>query len=407
METVNGVGTGFSMKPHAVLRPEGRSAILTLSWDDSGSDTIKAVSVDGVLNACSVDNSEWRNIDPKLTLKKNSNCAKMCPQIQDPSMVSGTFSAGMRRLSGVSGMGGEGVGRICVQMTLALGSVYDILIAHRDSVRALRVRAPWVHTGGDCWVSVGTSNVCGGPDITWRGGMLSVGGPAQVGTSGQHMVHINGSGSSTEPASNTERGLVDTHVAFEAKTVRPSRDMSDLVYLSLDRGMRITRIVTANTISVEAMTKLSVAKSRAQIMTVCMEYRSQCILTEHDQLPMTRNGGHSGWSFEQMQGSPVSAKSGMPGSVLWVADLQRTPHCHISVGSWLLGTIPLNTEDRLSTLFTRSVSRMCEEPQAVVLIRPGFAWPGLVSGHSNRTEWSITFIEMQAIDELGVPTRRT
>jgi hypothetical protein len=381
------------MKPRAVLRREGYSAILTLSWEDKGVDTIEAVSVDGVLNACSVDN-EWRNMNETLALKNTSDCTKICPQIQSTS--------------GVSGMGDGGVGRMCVQLTLSLGSVYDILIAQSDSARVVRVWAPWVHTDGNCLVSVGTSTGCGGPDITWHGGLLSVGGPAQVGTIGQPMVHINDSVSDTYTVPNTERELVDTHVAFEAKTVRPSRDMADLVYLSLDSGMRITRIVTANTLNADAMMKLSKATSRAQIMTICMiDYKSTCVLTEHDQLPMAENGGHSGWSFEQIQGSAVRANSGVPGSVLWVADLQRTENCRVSVGSWLLGAMPLNTDDRLATLFTHTVSRMCEDPQAVVLVRPGFAWPVLVSGHSHLPEWSITFIEMQKIDELGVPTSRS
>jgi hypothetical protein len=382
------------MRPRAVLRSEGHSAILTLSWVHKGSDIVEAVSVDGVLNACSVDNNEWHNMDEKLVLTNTSNCVKICPPIRNTSVV--------------SGMGDGGVSRMCVQMTVTLGSVYDILITQNDFARVVRVRAPWVHTDGNCLVSVGTSIVCGGPDIKWHGGLLSVGGPAQVGTVGQPMVPVNASIPDTDTVSSAEMGLVDTHVAFEAKLVRPSRDMADLVYLSLDRGMRITRIITANTLSVDAMMKLSKATSRTQIMTICLvEHKSNCVLTEHDQLPMTENGGHSGWSFEQIQGSPVRAKSGVPGSVLWVADLQRTDNCHVSVGSWLLGALPLNTDDRLATLFTRSVSRMCEEPQAVVLVRPGFAWPGLVSGHSHTTEWSITFIEMQETDELGVPTRRS
>jgi hypothetical protein len=388
LETEVGIGDDLSMRPRAVLRSEGHSAILTMSWENQGLDTIEAVSVDGVLKACSVDNNEWRNIDENPIMTNHSNCIKICPPLQSTSVV--------------SGMGGGGVGRMCVQMTLALGSVYDILITQNDSARVVRVRAPWVHTGGNCLVSVGTSIVCGGPDITWHGGLLSVGGPAQVGTVGQAMVPVNGS------VSNTEMGLVDTHVAFETKLVRPSRDMADLVYLSLDRGMRITRIVTANTLSAEAMMKLSKASSRSEIMTICLvEHRSKCVLTEHDQLPMVENGGHSGWSFEQVQGSPVRAKSGVPGSVLWVADLQRTDNCHVSVGSWLLGALPLNTDDRLAALFTHSVSRMCEEPQAVVLVRPGFSWPVLVSGHSHIPEWSITFIEMQETDEFGIPTRRS
>ena len=126
-------------------------------------------------------------------------------------------------------------------------------------------------------------------------------------------------------------------------------------------------------------------------------------MTEHMQLPSSVATGHPGWSFNQLSGSPVRPPSGVPGSVLWVADIPKDD-CHLSVGSWLLGSIPLNTDNGISALFSRSVSQTCDSAQGVVLIRPGMAWPKLVH-MNNRLEWSFTFIEVQKLDELGVSMR--
>jgi hypothetical protein len=332
---------------------------------------IEAVVIDGVVAECSVDNSEWRQNNgigfPDI---QYSTCARPCAW-------------------------GGGFGRKCVLLTLALGSVYDVLISTLSAsaaVQAVRVRAPWVHTAGVCRVSEGTSTICGGPDITWHGGLLSIGGTAQMGTVGTPITRLN-------------ETMGSSGVSFSTTKARPSNDMADLVFLSLDRGMRVTRIVTVTTFSDKAITKLRLAKTREEVLIICrQDYADSCILTEHMQLPSSMDMGHSGWGFEQQQGSPVRANSGVPGSVLWTADIS-IDECHLSVGSWLLGSIPLNTLNGLGALFSRSVSQTCGAPQAVVLIHPGFAWPRLIRG-INRVEWSMTFIELQDIDELGVPVRR-
>jgi hypothetical protein len=366
---------------------EESTAVLTLTWDRVGSQTVEAVVVDGVFDSCSVDNSVWREMGSSSIKRVDSTCTGSCTE----------------KVTGMD-TGIEGVDRQCVQMTLVLGSVYDVLISSGTEVRALRVRAPWVHTAGSCVVSDATANVCGGPDITWHGGLLSMGGPAQVGTIGQELVNLNSS--TPEGVKIVGVDKFSKHLAYGTTVTRPSSDMADMIHLSIDRGMRITRIVTANTFSIQAMEKLSKATSREDILRICVrDHADQCVLTEHMTLPASLDGVHQGWSFEPQHGSPVRAKSGVPGSVLWVADLKRMADCRVSVGSWLLGSMPLNTEGDLGVLFSESLSRLCGDAQAAVLVRPGYAWPDLVSGRK-KVEWSITFLEIQELDELGVPTRR-
>ncbi|KAJ1464751.1 hypothetical protein T484DRAFT_1757872 [Baffinella frigidus] len=348
-------------------------------------DSIEAVAIDGVLDTCSVDNSMWRDKNGSMTGRLVSTCARSC---------TGGLNAG------------------CIEMDIGVGSVYDVLFSKNTATPdtppyALRVRAPWV-TDSSCLVSQGTSTICGGTDITWHGGLVSMGDPAHVGTIGRidttDMTDSLGD-SVGDLDGGRKVGKVDKHVAFKANTVRYSSERSDLVYISLDRGMRITRIVTANTFSATAAQKLSKAKSREEILQICVkQHPNECILVERMGLPSTVGDVKMGWSFEQAYGSPMRAQSGVPGSILWVADLQRSGECHIKVGSWLLGSIPLNIENKLSTLFTQSASRVCTQPQAVVLVRPGFAWPTLL--HKADTEWSITFLEMQDSNELGVPVDR-
>jgi len=373
-------------------------ALLTLTWEGDRSEKVDSVVVDGVVDACSVAyHREWLETEGRWELIGESSCTKAC-----------TTNVGIQDVGQQNAAGNN---HRCVEMTLALGSVYDVLLSRvgvTNPLRALRVWAPWV-SKERCVVSEGAATVCGGPDITWHGGRLSMGAPARVGTVGQSLVRCEDTSVPRAHDSGSTRQFpkIDTaseHVAFTSKTVRPSSDMADLVYLSLDRGMRITRIVTANTISPEAMLKLSRATSRDAVLDICVtQYRDKCVLTEHTTLPTSGSEVHTGWSFENRQGSYIRTKSGVPGSSLRVAELHHTPTCHISVGSWLLGSVPLNTDHSVASLFSRSVSRMCEEPQAVVLIRPGLAWPRLLNG--NQMEWSITFLEMQETDKLGVPTK--
>ena len=374
------------MTPRAVallrLRNGTNTASLTLTWEGMDIYTVEAVAIDGVLDTCSVDNRMWRDNNGSMIERLVSTCARPC--------------------TGIPMTG-------CVEMDIGMGVVYDVLFSKVDTIPyqppyALRVRAPWVYTTSSCQVSHGTSTVCGGTDITWHGGLVSMGDPAQVGTIGPIDI---GATDTADPLDGSDGGsdggiLGDKHVAFKTDKVRYSSERADLVYLSLDRGMRISRIVTANTVSTVAAQKLSKAKSRAEILQICVtEHPNECILAEQMQIPSGFHDVKMGWGFEQAHGSPIRVQSGVPGSILWVADLQRSHDCHLQVGSWLLGSIPLNTENKLSALFTKSASRVCTQPQPVVLVRPGFAWPALLK-HNHQTEWSITFLEMHATDELGV-----
>jgi hypothetical protein len=381
------IQTGPKVQAVLRLRNGTNDAILTLAWEDMDIDTVEAVAIDGVLDTCSVDNRMWRDENGSMTGKLVSTCARSCTGASNTS---------------------------CIEMDIGRGSVYDVLFSKVTAIPdtppyALRVRAPWVNTDSSCLVSHGTSTICGGPDITWHGGLVSMGDPAHVGTIGRiDTTDTTGSvGDSVgDSVGGMMHGKVDKHVAFKSSKVRYSSERADLVYLSLDRGMRITRIVTANTFSAEAAQKLSKAKSREEILQICVkQHPNQCVLVERMGIPSSTMGDvKMGWGFQQAHGSTMRAKSGVPGSILWVADLQRSDDCHIKVGSWLLGSIPLNIENKLSALFTQSASRVCTQPQAVVLVRPGFAWPTLLQKAG--TEWSITYLEMQDSDELGVPTKR-
>ncbi|KAJ1464514.1 hypothetical protein T484DRAFT_1758038 [Baffinella frigidus] len=347
-------------------------ADVMLTWNSQGLDMVEAVAIDGVVADCSVDNSQWREKQGVNENVKFGTCDRSC------------FEIGW--------VGGDG--RKCVLMTLPLGHVYDVLIAKlsvSSPIQAVRIRAPWVHTDGECRVSQGTSTVCGGPDTTWHGGLLSMGNAVQMGTEGTLITPLNST-------------MGSSGVSFATAKARPSTDTADLIFLSLDRGMRITRIVSATTVSDEAIKMIRKAKTREEVMIICRQYASSCFLTEHTQLPNSNEGSHPGWSFEQMQGSPVRANSGVPGSILWTADVDKK-NCHISVGSWLIGSIPLGNGNGVGALFTRSVSQRCDAPQAVALVHPGFAWPKLIRAN-NQMEWSLTFIELQYIDELGVPVKR-
>lgn len=180
---------------------------------------------------------------------------------------------------------------------------------------------------------------------------------------------------------------------------------TDNIYLELDSGMRISRIVRVSTTSYDAMLKLGLAKSRLEIMKICLvRHKKTTVLSEHHQLPMSVDGIHAGWRFEQRHGSPIRACSGTPGSVLWVADLHSN-ECELSVGSWLVGTVSLHGKNQITAFFTKSISRRGEGLQQIELIRPHFSRPVLVREDAG-LQWVITFIELQHCDELGLATRR-
>ena len=173
-----------------------------------------------------------------------------------------------------------------------------------------------------------------------------------------------------------------------------------VVQVEPDAGMRITRIVSAETTSVRAMQLLSVAKTREEIIRVCdlPGHKSQCVVREHQSFPASRSW--EGWQRRQLEDSPIKVPSGNIRSVIWVADLKRTGVCQVQLGSWLLATMPMQGSQKMATLFTQTADRLCRSPQAMVLVRPGCAWPMLVSGKSPST-WTITFIELQNINVWG------
>ena len=359
-----------------MTRTGDSSAWLDLTWKQGDWDTIEAVVIDGVLEECSVDNSAWRMVAGIGARFSLSPCFKPCTEW-------------------------GGIGRVCLRMKVVMGSVYDVLVSSRKTpakTRAVRVRAPWVHSAGRCLVSEGVTAVCGGSSLAWHGGLMQIGGPTQMATQGEPVTPLN----TTMEAHGGE--IATNGISFTTTKARPSTDMADMIYLSLDRGMRITRIVTVNTFSDAAIKRIRRAKTREEILVLCQQkYADVCVVTEHLQLPSSPFTGHSGWSYNQLKGSSVRPSSGVPGSVLWVADIPKDD-CHLSVGSWLLGSIPLNTDYGISALFTRSISQLCDSAQGVVLVRPGMAWPKLVL-KNERLGWSMTFIELQRLDELGVSVR--
>ena len=166
-----------------------------------------------------------------------------------------------------------------------------------------------------------------------------------------------------------------------------------------DIGMRITRIVSIETISVRAMQLLSGAKTRDEVINVCMQFQDSCIQLEHNTLSNTRSW--MSWQHASLENSLHSQKS-----ILWVVDVKRSGDCEVSVGSWLLASMALKDPNKMSTLFTENVDRVCQFPQPIILIKPGFAWPNLKANNVRNT-WSITFVELQNVNFEGkIPDER-
>ena len=170
--------------------------------------------------------------------------------------------------------------------------------------------------------------------------------------------------------------------------------------------MRISRIITVSTTSYDAMLKLGLARSRLEIMKICLvRHKSTSVLYDNEQLPLSADGRHMGWSFEPRHGSPIHASSGVPGSVLWVTDVHSCNTVQVTVGSWLMGAVHSPDGSHISSLFTPTSSRLGTDAQVVTLIRPGLSHPTLVCTPYG-PRFFITFIELQNCDELGVPNRR-
>ena len=175
--------------------------------------------------------------------------------------------------------------------------------------------------------------------------------------------------------------------------------------MKLQSGMRISRIITATTTGYDAMLRLGQAKSRNDIMKTCLvRHKRTSTLSEHHQLPMSSDGMHTGWRFEQRAGSPIKASSGAPGSDLWVMDIHSYDTLQVQVGSWLVAKYDFTCRKGIACLFTKTDSRIGNSLQPILLTRPGFANPDLVCT-THGPHFIITYIELQYCNELGTPTR--
>jgi hypothetical protein len=179
-------------------------------------------------------------------------------------------------------------------------------------------------------------------------------------------------------------------------------DENKPIYLQLDTGVRIARIVTATTTSFDAMLKLGRATSRTEIMKICLiRYRKTCVISEQQTLPIGHDEvQHPGWRYGHRPGSNVLTNSGTSSSSLWVVDMDPQS-VQVSVGSWLLASMTGGTNsNRLSALFTHTSSRALPDPRSISLIRPGFSPPRLVKTDTG-LQWVVVLIEMQNCTELG------
>jgi len=177
-------------------------------------------------------------------------------------------------------------------------------------------------------------------------------------------------------------------------------------YLDLDSGLRISRILTVSTDSFDVMSKLSRATSRPEIMHIALiRHKRKCVLMEYQQLPVVFGAVYNGWSYGHRPGSHMRTNSGTRSSNLWVIDDESFNIFEVEVGSWLLASILAKGDSRMSTLFSRTISRVYTDAQVVNLVRPGVATTKLVHTPDG-LQWIITFIELEHCDELGIPKRR-
>ena len=198
------------------------------------------------------------------------------------------------------------------------------------------------------------------------------------------------------------RRVVGTRDRFRCSAHSP---ISETNFQNLKSGFRISRIITATTIGYDALLRLGQAKTRNDIMKTCLvRHKRTSTLSEHDQLPMSSDGMHAGWRFEQRDGSPIEACSGVPGSILTVADINSYDTSQVQVGSWLVAKIDLKWRDCVSCLLTRTGIWHDTSLQPITLSQPGFVNPDLVCS-LNGPYFTITFIELQDCNELGTPTR--
>jgi hypothetical protein len=177
------------------------------------------------------------------------------------------------------------------------------------------------------------------------------------------------------------------------------------IYLNLDCGVRISRIMVASTDSFDVMQKICHAKSRTDIMQITLlRHRRKCMLLEYQQIPVGSDDDmYTGWSYEHRPGSVMRSTSGTPSSTLWVIDWESFPEFEVQVGSWLLASVQVKDDKHISTLFSRTISRYTDA-QPISLVRPGFAYIPLLHTPEG-PRWVATFVELDNFDELGAPAK--
>jgi hypothetical protein len=176
------------------------------------------------------------------------------------------------------------------------------------------------------------------------------------------------------------------------------------IFLDLDCGVRISRIMEASTDSFDVMQKLCRAKGRTDIMRIALlRHRRKCMLVEYDRISEGSDDNmYTGWSYEHRPGSAIRSTSGTSSSTLWVIDERSFHRGEVRVGSWLLASVHKD-QNHLSALFSRTMSRT-DEARPVSLVMPGFAYIPLVHTPEG-PRWVATFVELGNFDELGTPVK--
>ena len=174
----------------------------------------------------------------------------------------------------------------------------------------------------------------------------------------------------------------------------------------LSSGVRISCIISVSTDKFDAMMKLSRAKTRSEIMSIALiRHKQNCLLLEHNQLPLLSGVVYDGWKFESRHDAVMRTRSGTPASNLWLVDDETYEDVEIEVGSWLLASFTGENANKMSALFSRTASRSHKDAQAVGLMRPGVGSIRLVQT-PEILQWIATYVELEYCDELGFPMKR-
>jgi hypothetical protein len=183
-------------------------------------------------------------------------------------------------------------------------------------------------------------------------------------------------------------------------------------YLRLHSGQRISRIITVDTDNFDVMMKLGRAKCLSTLLHIALvRHKRKCLLLEHQRLPVVPDCDMlcgQRWRYQPMHGSNMNTNSGSLSSTLWGVDVESFNHFEVEVGSWKLASLRGQDDNHISAIFSRTISRVDTDAQAVSLVRPGCFECANVQlvRTSNGLRWVFTFIETEHCDELGAPTKR-